>query len=162
MEAMSRFLPPLACALVLLLGGAMRISAGEPKQMAGTWRGHSAGKQELAFGPARTETDDQFTISNDLHTVTLLPIGGSHEVGGKMEKTPVHAVTSTLTTEAHLEGGDLVVERVVRYSTGEDRQTWTFHSQSPNTLRVKFSSSFIDTAGGRLSWCKKEGTLQRQ
>ena len=162
MEAMSRFLSPLAFAFALLFSNAMGASAGEAKQMAGVWRGHSKGKQELAFGIARTESDDQFTVSDDLRTVTLLPLGGTHEVGRKMEQTPVHSVTTTLTTEARLEKGDLIVKRTVHRSTGEDHQTWTFHLQSPSTLHVIYASSFVDTAGGQLSWCKTEGTLQKQ
>lgn len=159
---MSRFIPSLAFGVALLFGNATCLHADEPKAMAGVWRGHSKGKQELAFGISRTESDDQFTISDDLRTVTLLPLGGSYESGGKMEKTPVHSVITTLTTEARLEKGDLIVKRTVRRSTGEDHQTWTFHLQSPSTLHVSYASSFIDTAGGQLSWCKTEGTLQRQ
>jgi hypothetical protein len=162
MEAMSRLLFALAFAFLLLFGNAMCLSAEAPKAMVGVWRGHSKGKQELAFGISRTESDDQFTISDDLRTVTLLPLGGTHEVGRKMEQTPVHSVTTTLTTEARLEKGDLIVKRTVRRSTGEDRQTWTFHLQSPSTLHVSYASSFVDTAGGQLSWCKTEGTLQKQ
>lgn len=159
---MNRFFTSLVLALAILFGDAMHSSAGDPKEMAGVWRGHSKGKQELAFGIGRTESDDQFTISDDLRAVTLLPLGGTHEVGRKMEQTPVHSVPTTLTTEARLENGDLLVKRVVRYSSGEDRQTWTFHLQSPRTLRVSYASRFVDTAGGQLSWCKMGGTLQRQ
>jgi len=159
---MKRFVPSLAFASVALFGSTMQLPAGEPGQMAGTWRGLSKGKQELAFGIARTESDDQFTISKDLHTVNLLPLGGSYESGGKMEKTPVHSVTKTLTTEARLEKGDLIVTRVIRYSTGEDHQTWTFHPKTKTSLHVSYTSSLIDHAGGRLSWCKTEGTLQRR
>lgn len=155
---MSRILPPLA----LLLGSALHLCAGEPAQMAGVWRGHSAGKQELAFGISRTESDEQFTISKDLRTVILLPLAATTEISGRMQKTPVHAVPETVTTAAHLENGDLVAKRTVRYSTGEDRQTWTFHLQSPSTLHVKFASSYLDTTGGQLSWRRMEGTLQRQ
>jgi len=159
---MSRFFASLVLALVVLYSNAMDSLAVDPKEMAGVWRGHSKGKQELAFGISRTESDDQFTISGDLRTVILLPLGGTHEVGRKMEQTPVHSVPTALTTEARLENDDLIVKRTVRYSTGEDRQTWTFHLQSPSTLHVSYASRFVDTAGGQLSWCKMEGTLQKQ
>lgn len=159
---MSRTLHFRTFVLAILFGSTLHLSAGEPSQMAGVWRGHSKGKQALAFGISRTESDDRFTISNDLRIVALLPLGGTHEVGHKMEQTPVHSVTTTLTTEARLEKGDLVAKRVVRYSTGQDHQTWTFHLQSPSTLHVSYASSFVDTVGGQLSWRKMEGTLQRQ
>lgn len=159
---MNRFSPSLACSCVLLLGTALHLSASEPAQMAGVWRGHSTGKQNLAFGIARTESDDQFTISKDLRSVVLLPLSATTEISGKSQKAPVHSAPATLTTTARLEKGDLVVQRTVRHSTGGDRQTWTFHLQSPSTLHVKFASSYLDTAGGQISWYKTEGTLQRQ
>lgn len=152
----------LSVAAVLWLVLLVPSTAAGPSQMAGTWRGHSSGKQELAFGISRTESDDQITISPDLRKVMWLPIGAASEIGGKMQKSPVHAVATALTTEARLDHGDLVATRVVRYSTGENRETWTFHLQSPSTLRVRFASSYIDSAGGQLSWRKTEGTLQRQ
>ncbi|MEP6668315.1 MAG: hypothetical protein ABJF10_04135 [Chthoniobacter sp.] len=150
---------PLAC--VVLLGTTIRASGAEPKVMAGVWRGHSAGKQELAFGIVRSESDDQYTVSNDLRTVTRLPLAASFESGGKMQPSPVHAVATTLTTEARIESGELVAKRVTQYSTGENRETWTFRLRSPSVLHVQYASSYILPSGRQLSWHKTEGTLQR-
>jgi hypothetical protein len=130
--------------------------------MAGVWRGHSTGRHDLAFGIVRSESDDQYTVSNDLRTVTRLPVAAASEIGGKMQKSPVHAVPTTLTTEARIENGELVARRVTHYSTGENYETWTVHLQSPSALHVKYASSLIDRAGGQISWHKTEGTLQRQ
>jgi len=149
-------------AFAVMLGAALRSSAVEPKLMAGVWRGHSAGKQKLAFGIVRSESDDQYTVSNDLRTVIRLPVAAASETAGKMEALPVHAVATTLTTEARIENGELVARRVTHYSTGENDETWTFRLQSPGTLGVKYESRVIDRAGGEISWHKAEGTLQRR
>lgn len=149
-------------AFVVLLGMTLCSRAVEPKLIAGVWRGHSTGKQKLAFGIVRSESDDQYTVSNDLRTVIRLPVAAASESGGKMEALPVHTVPTTLTTEARIENGELVAKRVTHYSTGENYETWTFRLQSSGTLGVKYASSLIDRAGGQLSWHKTEGTLQRR